>query len=282
MVILNEITDSLKIKLSNPTSSNPLEVYICCSKNNSSGSKFSKYPKVIASGTNTLIAPPLVDENIVCSYLTVFNADVNSSEIRIFSDDGVNTITHFKGVLNSGEKAEFSSEYGWKVISNAGSIKHSISQGSSPVTSNKQIIILSSDVINNNAVANTIQPVTGLSFSVLANKVYWFKFTIDYTAQVNTTGSRWSITGPSFSRLSYYSEYSLAATTKTFNEGLSAYNLPAAANTGTPTTVGATSIVEGFVTPTVNGTIQLVFASEVSSSAIVAKVGSMCEYLQLT
>jgi len=128
-------------------------------------------------------------------------------------------------------------------------------------------------VTNNNGVANTIADVTGLSFTVTSGEKYWFMFTIAYTAAATTTGSRWAINGPAAPTLiNYRSTYTLTATTETVNYA-NAYDIPAASN-ATSLTAGNVAVVEGIIVPSANGTVIARFASEVLSSAIVAKAGS--------
>ena len=76
--------------------------------------------------------------------------------------------------------------------------------------------VLSADVVNSNATANTLADISDLSFSVVANKTYYFKAIINYTAAATTTGSRWTINGPT-ATMSYKSVYTLTATTETIN-----------------------------------------------------------------
>ena len=149
-----------------------------------------------------------------------------------------------------------------------------------PATGTMTIVTLGSDVTNNNIVANTIADVTGLSFAVTAGNTYWFEFVIPYTAAATTTGSRWSINGPgSPTALSYRSEYTLTATSITVNCA-TAYDIPAASN-ATSLTVGNVATIWGFIKPSRDGTVIARFASEVSSSAIVAKAGATLRYIQV-
>lgn len=143
------------------------------------------------------------------------------------------------------------------------------------------ITILGADVTNNNGTANTIADVTGLSFAVTSGSTYKFRFVIVYTAAATTTGSRWSINGPSTSFLHYRSSYSLTTTSRTFNEGLSSYNVPSASNLSSAATGSNMVVIEGLITPSANGTVIARFASEVASSAIVAKAKSYVEYQQI-
>jgi hypothetical protein len=122
--------------------------------------------------------------------------------------------------------------------------------------------------------------VTGLSFAVTAGQTYWFEFVIDYTAAATTTGSRWSINGPAATRLAYTSEYALTATTKTLNNAV-AYDTPSGANATSPLIAGNIATIWGFITPSANGTVVARFASEVSSSAITAKAGSICRWIRV-
>lgn len=138
-------------------------------------------------------------------------------------------------------------------------------------------VTLAADVTNNNAVANTLQDVTGLSFNVTANQTYWFRFFIVYTSAATTTGSRWTINGPAQSFLTYRSQYTLTATSLTFNEGLSAYNNPSTSNASSLTGSNI-AIVEGTITPTVGGVVVCRFASEVAGSAIIARSKSFVEF----
>lgn len=143
-------------------------------------------------------------------------------------------------------------------------------------------VILSADDVNNNATANTLEDCGNLAFAVTTGNTYRFKFFVVYTAAANTTGSRWTISGPTATALSYYQQYNLDgvsfqwATRTAYDAG----NL----SSGSTTTAGQTNIaiVEGTVRPSADGTIQLRFASEISSSAITAKANdSYLEWKQI-
>lgn len=138
-----------------------------------------------------------------------------------------------------------------------------------------QLSVLS-DVINNNATANTLADITGLSFNVEAGKRYKFKAMIAYDAAATTTGARFTVNGPaSPTVLAVVSRYPLTATTETVNY-VAAYDAPSAAN-ATSLAAGNLAIVEGIIVPSANGIFKLQFASEVSGSAITVKAGSSME-----
>lgn len=142
----------------------------------------------------------------------------------------------------------------------------------------RNLVKLGSDVINNNATANTLADCTGLSFSVAAGTRYYFKALIWYTSAVTTTGSRWTLNGPAVTNITYKSTYTLAATTLTTNFA-TAYSIPAASN-ATSLTAGNIATIEGTVLPSAAGTVVVQFASEVASSAITCKAGSILEWWQ--
>ena len=139
------------------------------------------------------------------------------------------------------------------------------------------LVTLGADVINNNAVANTLQDCTGLSFSVVNGTRYRFNALIRYSAAAGTTGSRWTLNGPTTTELSYRSQYGLTATTDTINNAV-AYSIPAASNATSPQTTGNIAIIEGIIQPSANGTVVVRFASEIASSAITCEAGSTLEY----
>lgn len=140
-------------------------------------------------------------------------------------------------------------------------------------------LALTNDQVNNNATANTLANITGLEITVVPG-TYWFRIVCHYHSAITTTGSRWTINGPTTSALSYHSRYSLAATTQTTNDGLAAYNLPAACNL-TSIVTGNMATIEGIATFTAGGAFVPRFASEISNSAITVKAGSKIEYLRL-
>lgn len=282
-MILSSTTDNLQVVLTGSVTTNQL----AC---------FSAYRDVSATNADTgknavntnnttdvnLVAAPGASTVRIVDYLSIFNRDTVSQEVTVKLDLNGTEYIMTKVTLAVNERLEFVRVEGFRVIGNNGAIKQTYSSGNNPVSSVQNITVLSSDQTNNNATANTIADVTGLSFAVTAGKTYRFRFVIDFTSAATTTGSRWSVNGPgSPTRLSYDSEYSLTTTSKTFNTGLTAYDLPAASNASAAATGGNFAVVEGFITPSANGTVIARFASEISSSAIVAKAGSYVEWQEV-
>ncbi len=133
-------------------------------------------------------------------------------------------------------------------------------------------VILTTDRTNNNATANTLQDVTGLSFPVASGVTYRFKFFIVYTSATTANGSRWSINGPaSPTNLNFHTNLSLTTTSRSFYEGLTAYNTPSSFNATSASTTSNIAEIEGIITPSANGTVIARFASETANTAVVAK-----------
>jgi hypothetical protein len=226
-----------------------------------------------------LTGTPSTSHQIIVDFISIYNNDTSNQTLTIKYDANGTDYILWKGVLGTGEKLEYSDKTGFVVIASNGGVKQSqVSGSNNPALNTLNLVVLAADVINNNAVANTIANVTGLSFDVVVGQTYYFEFTINYTAQAAATGSRWSVTGPTFTRLDYTSEYTLTATTKTVNN-VGAYDLPAASN-ATSLVSGNICTIWGFITPSANGTVTARFASEVLSSAITAKAGSILRWVR--
>ena len=283
MLILPSTTDSLDVVLGSAHTTTAHKI-VACYRDIASGVFAPQRNVVNSNGTTQVqaVAPPAASTSRVIDFVSIFNADTVAKTVTVSLNDNGTRYTLLSVTLGVGERIEYQEGQGWRVFSSTGSIKQTTLQGTNPTTSGLQVGILAADVTNNNATANTIADVTGLSFAVLSGRYYWFRFVIDFTAAVGTTGSRWSIRGPTTTRLSYRSSYSLTSTTETVNSGLTAYNLPAAANATSPSTTGNIAVIEGYIQPSADGTVIARFASEVSSSAIVAKRGSHVEYMDVT
>jgi predicted hotdog family 3-hydroxylacyl-ACP dehydratase len=283
MIILSETTDNLQVVLGGSVTTNQLECYT--SWRDRTSTTFVAGRTVINTNNTTdvtIAAAPASSTQRVIDYISVYNDDTVNATVTIKLDANGTEYILFKTTLAATEKIEYHEGQGFKVIASTGAIKQSINQGANASSSGLTAVVLGSDVTNNNAVANTIADVTGLSFSVTANKSYYFKFVIRYTAAAATTGSRWGVncTAGTAANLTFISEYTLTATTSTRNAMVQAFDSPA---TSSASSIAAMNIciMEGHFTPTADGTFIARFASEVSSSAIVAKAGSVVYYQQL-
>lgn len=228
----------------------------------------------------TVVAAPGASVYRIVKSLMIRNAHGSSSQtVTVQKDVSGTEYTMFAATLAAGESAVYEHGRGWALYDAQGR-ERGVSTVAANVTNALNVVVLASDVVNNNAVANTIQDVTGLSFAVTAGETYWFEFVIPYTSAATTTGSRWAINGPAApTLLNMRSEYTLTATTATLNS-ITAYDIPAASN-ATSLTAGNVATLWGVIKPSSNGTVIARFASEVSSSAITAKAGAVLRWMRV-
>ncbi len=248
-------------------------------KNGSTITPGNKNTPITTATTTDIVSAPASSTYRTVKTLTIRNRDATAvNAVTVIHTDGTNAMEMTKVSLPAGCTLHYHENAGFWVTDTYGANVMKEQTGGVPAAvSALNLVVLSADVTNNNATANTIADVTGLSFSVTAGETYKFKFIIPYTAAATTTGSRWAINGPgSPTMLNYTSHYTLTATSETVNSA-TAYDIPAAAN-ATSLTAGNIAIIEGVIKPSANGTVIARFASEVSSSAIVAKAGALLEW----
>lgn len=280
MIILTETTDNLQVVLGGSVTTNQLQ---CMSSWRDITTSAYTPGRTLVNTNNTtdvnLVASPASSTQRVVDFVNIYNRDTVSQTVTVKLDANGTEYILWSGSLATTEMLSYNEGVGFRVFSANGMIKN-INQTAPYVTNTLNIVTLTSDVVNNNASANTIADVTNLSFSVTAGNTYWFEFVIPYTSAATTTGSRWSINGPSSpTRLNYRSEYTLTATTTTVNSA-TAYDIPAASNASSLTN-GNVATIWGVIIPSSDGTVIARFASEVTSSAITAKAGAVLRWMQL-
>lgn len=229
--------------------------------------------------TTTVVASPGSSTYRTVKSLTVRNRHATTAQdVTINHTDGTTSVELIKVTLSAGECLHYHEAAGFWISDTFGRVKTNINNnGSGAAVNALNLVVLASDVTNNNAVANTIADVTGLSFSVTAGETYHFEFFIPYTSAATTTGSRWSVNGPgSPTLLNYTSQYTLTSTTMTTNYA-TAYDIPAASNASS-LTAGNIAWLAGIIKPSANGTVIARFASEIANSAITAKAGALLKW----
>ncbi len=232
-----------------------------------------------SNGTTAVdvVSAPAASTQRVIDFINIFNPNVANAVVTVRFNLSGTFFTLQTVTLAQNERLSYQEGHGWTVYTTAGAIKTSLNQGTNSVSTGNSRVVLGSDVINNNAVANSIADVTGLSFPVVTGQRYGFRFQIAYTAAATTTGSRWALQGPATSQLIIASNYSLTTTSRTFNEAVG-YDLPAASSASSANTTGNTAFIRGTILPAADGTVIARFASEIASSAITAKAGSFVDY----
>jgi hypothetical protein len=238
---------------------------------------YRKNTAIASIATTTVAAAPGSGVLRTVKTLCARNKGGAANTVTVRHTDGTTAVDFLSISLPAGYALNYHEGAGWWVTDNFG--RNVILQASPDVDT---IVRLASDVTNNNGSANTIADVTGLSFPVVSGNLYWFDFNIIFTAAATTTGSRWSINGPATTYLDYKSEYSLTTTSTTLNALLQAYDAPSGASATSAATGNNWARVYGVVQPSADGTVIARFASEVSSSAIVAKANSFVRYRRIT
>lgn len=277
MLLLASTSDKIRL-----TTSAALNCDVHASWVDKSGSTITpgRTNTAISTATTTdIVASPASSTYRTVKTLTIRNRDSSTSNaVTVIHTDGTNAMEMTKVTLQAGYTLHYHEAAGfWVTDANGANVFMEQTGGIQAAVNATNLVVLASDVTNNNGTANTIADVTGLSFSVTAAETYCFKFTIAYTAAATTTGSRWSINGPgSPTMLNYTSRYTLTATTETVNYA-TAYDTPSGASASS-LTAGNVAVIQGIIKPSANGTVVARFASEVSSSAIVAKAGSLLEW----
>lgn len=280
MLVLTETTDKLQFVLAGATTTNPLKASASWRDITTTGYTAGRTLASSNGATDIdLVGSPAASTQRLIDYLSVYNLDTVNATVTIKYDANAVEYIIWKGVLQPGEKVEYTSDTGFRTFTSNGVVISSSQIGfQSPTINVLNTVILSSDDTNANAVANTLEDVGGMSFAVVSGQTYWFRFAVFYTAAAAATGCRWTINGPSFTDLAYTAHYTLAATTETVGTQVN-YQFPVNAN-ATSLTAGNLVTLEGFVKPSADGTIQLQFASEVAGSAITAKAGSLLHWMR--
>ena len=281
MLLLTSTSDLIRVTTSSTASLDVHASYV--DLNGSTVTPGRANTAITTATTTTVVSSPGSSTSRTVKSLHIRNKHATTGNaVTVLHSDGTTTVELISVNLLAGYVLHYDEGAGFEILDSAGrSLSNSSNNGSGAAVNALNLVVLSGDVTNNNATANTIADVTGLSFSVTAGETYLFRFTIRYTAAATTTGSRWAINGPaSPTALAYRSNYTLTATSETVNSGLSAYDMPAAASASSIVAANI-AIIEGYITPSANGTVVARFASEVSSSAIVAKAGSLLEWYRV-
>lgn len=280
MIILTQTTDKIQVKLSGTVTTNQLQCF--SSYRDTTTTSITPKRNVIITNNTTavdIVGSPGSSTRRSVEYLSVYNADTASTTVTFLFNDNSTTYELNVATLLPGEKVEYHAGLGFKVLDVFGASKTSIVYQPVPLNTGFSTVILGTDYTNSNAVANTLEDVTGYGFSVTSGKTYWFRFHYMETSVATATGFRVTINGPTTSELSYYVLLTAAAGSAIASWN-SAYNTPANTTTTSPA-AGGGGYIEGIATFTADGTLQFRVASEVAGSGVTIKAGSVVYYKQL-
>ena len=240
----------------------------------------TSFAKTNGTTDSIILTAPSGESQRIVDFISIFNNNSANVTIELFMLNTLTKYTLVKVTLMTNERLEFNGS-SFTCYDSSGAEKTISTSLISPIGSNRQILALSADVVNNNAVANTLQD-TGLQFTATATKLYYFKAFIPYSAAATTTGSRWVLASTAVAtKIIFESKYSLTTTTATLNGSVQGYNLPALCNATSASTLSNMAILQGFIVLPSTDIVKIRFASEVASSAITALKGAYIEYQQL-
>lgn len=287
MLLLASTSDIIRIDTSAAVTTDVHASYV--DMNGSTITPGRQNTAITTATTTTIVSAPASSTYRTVKTIHIRNRHASTSQdVTVEHYDGTTGPELIKVTLSAGDTLHYNEGRGWEVRDSLGRTKSTENNGGIAAVNALNTVVLAADVTNNNAVANTIADVTGLSFAVTAGEIYWFRFIIRYTAAATTTGSRWSVSGPaSPTFVSFRTNAPLIATVNS-TDGTSrshcvAYDAPATCNATSAVAAGngQVAIVEGFIQPSANGTVIARFASEVASSAIVAKAGSLLQWMRV-
>jgi hypothetical protein len=280
MIILTGTTDKIQISLGSAVATTQLKCYASYRDTTSTTITPSRNV-VLTTDTSAvdLIGSPGASTQRVVDYISIYNADTASATVTVnFNDNG--TLYNLAVIiLGVNEKLEYQEGEGFKVISTTGAYR--IASNPSGITEKTALsfVYMSSD--SGGPTSTSFVNITGLSFPVTANKTYWFRFVIPYTASNTTVGARFAINGPGIpSFLVYQTENSNGAAAIFNNRGITAYDGTSQASANAASLVSNLAIIEGVITPSSSGTVIARIASEVTATST-PKAGSFVKYLEI-
>jgi hypothetical protein len=289
MLILTQTTDSIQVVLAGTVAASQANCFV--SYRNTTSSSISPLRNVVNTNNTTavtLVPSPSASNQRVVDYISIFNLDTAPITPTVLFNDNGTTYQLFSAVLQPGEKIEYQEGNGFSVIGFNGGVKTAVENTAQTMTFPWTTVILASDVTNSNATANTLEDVTGLSFSA-AIGTYWFKVITLGSVSVTNRNGGIAFNGPTFSNFGFIG-YALSGNTA-INNGTSVYassqyNALSGATltspvTATPANSFTTHIVEGFGAFTAAGTFQVRHTCTAAGGSYTTRAGTILQYYKV-
>ena len=283
MLILTQTTDSLQVKLAATVATSQAQCF--ASFRNTTSSAISPLRNVTNTNNTTavtLVSSPSASEQRVVDYASVYNADTASVTATVLFNANGTLYELFVATLDPGEKLEYQEGIGFSVIAFNGGVKTATEYGVYTRSVPWTTVVLSTDYTVTSAVANTYEDVTGFTFPIATTGTYWYRIsTIMAVALTNRLGSI-AINGPTASYLGQ-TTYILTGNNNIAYSTTTAYNLPATAMaSSTSALTRATIILEGMLTATATGTVQVrASPSNAIASSVTVRAGSTLQYYKV-
>lgn len=130
------------------------------------------------------------------------------------------------------------------------------------------------------AASNTA--ITGLSFYVVADQTYKFKFVVSYTCSSTAAGSAWAVNGPAVTAISYTISQATSASATLVTTSVGVIGAASGPGTGNAlATNGNIAILEGIVKPSASGTLILNGIKDADGILQVNATSSFCEWSRI-
>jgi len=285
MLTLSSTTDKIQVVLASNVVSSQLQCYSVY-RDTTTSSINPLNNQLLTNNTTAvdLVGSPASSTQRLVEYISVFNSDTGSVPVTILFSDNGTTYTLFKCNLAVGSKIEYTEKRGFRVISNAGSIKTiSDNYATQFISSGLGINVLGKDSTISSSVAVSPKVADGLGFFVNTGKYYIFEFLIFYDANATTTGSRWNLNVPYWTNfIGYQMITSLTTTTVTLSNGLISSLGVTSANATSPSTSSNFVLIRGYLRAQTSAFVGVNFApSVVSPGSITIKAGSLVTYQEV-
>lgn len=282
MLILTQTTDSLQVKLAATVATSQAECF--ASYRNTTSSAISPLRNVTTTNNTTavtLVSSPAGSNQRLVDYASVYNADTAAITATVLFNANGTLYELFVATLAPGEKLEYQEGIGFSVIAFNGGVKTAVEHGVYTTTVPWTTVVLSADVSNSNATANTYEDVTGLSFPIATTGTYWYKVTALLSVNIiNRLGSL-ALNGPTTSFLAQHT-YVANTNINFIFSSVTGYNLPATAiASSAPTTATTTMILEGILTATATGTAQVRHLCSTANGVLTTKAGTTLQYYKV-
>lgn len=277
MIILTATTDNVQVVLAGNVTTNQLPCY--ASWRDITTTAYTPGRTLVNTNNTTdvnVVPAPAASTQRVADYIAIYNADTVAAVVTVKFDANGTEYVLWKGTLNPNERVEYVEGAGFSVYTDAGAQRVQSATGL-PATSVLNVVATANDISDSSG-ANTVVDATGLSFAVTSGYTYWFRTILTYTAAATSTGIRTTVNGPAMTYIAFWNDATLTATTR--GVGTQVALLTPAAAVATSLTAGNIATMEGIFTPSADGTFQVQFGTEVDTSAVVLKAGSLMFYMR--
>lgn len=286
MIVLDTTTDKIEVVLNTAITTNQLQCVTSWRDITSTG--YTPWRTVINTNNTTdvtIVGSPWASTQRVCDYIRVYNNDTKSALVTIKFDDNGTEYIMTKNVLAPWECLEYQSRKWFKVLNNIWSIKTIVTWFSNNNSASLSATVVTYDQANSDSTADTIYPINGLSFNNEKQKTYYFRAVVVYTSAATTTGCRIMMDIPLSISSSAWNVVRAVSYNPTSTTAEWTYIGTYAMTNWVPASCAATwaniAVIEWFIIWDSPSNMSFWFSSEVLSSAVTIKKGTILFYQEV-